>query len=138
MKHLVGIDIGTSATKSVICDFRGRILATSSADYPLSTPRPGWSEQAPELWWHATVKTVRKLLRDSGVDGRDVAAIGLSGQMHGAVLLDAKDRVIRPAILWNDQRSSAECDEIEKTVGQKRLIRLTCKDRKSTRLNSSH
>ncbi|KPJ57745.1 MAG: xylulose kinase, partial [Planctomycetes bacterium DG_58] len=124
MKHLVGIDIGTSGTKSVICDFRGKILATATAEYPVSTPRPGWSEQDPELWWTATVKTVRRLLKDSGVHGKDVAGVGLSGQMHGAVLLDAKDRVLRPAILWNDQRSAAECDEIMRIIGPKRIIRL--------------
>jgi xylulokinase len=90
----------------------------------VSTPKPGWSEQAPELWWDATVKCVRALLRKTGVAGKDVAALGLSGQMHGAVLLDRADRVLRPAILWNDQRSAAECDEMTERVGAKRMIRL--------------
>ncbi|HUW57751.1 MAG TPA: xylulokinase [Planctomycetota bacterium] len=124
MRYLIGIDIGTSGTKSLLCDFRGKILATTTAEYPVSTPRPGWSEQDPDLWWAATVKTVRRLLKQSGVKGTDVAGIGLSGQMHGAVLLDRKDQVLRPAILWNDQRSAAECDDIMRIIGPRRIIRL--------------
>lgn len=124
MKYLVGIDIGTSSTKSLICDFKGKILATATVEYPVSTPQPGWSEQAPELWWDATVKTVRRLLKDSGVKGVEVAGIGLSGQMHGAVLMDKNDKVLRPAILWNDQRSAAECEEMTEILGPRRIIRL--------------
>ena len=126
MKHLIGIDIGTSGTKALLCDFRGKILATATIEYPVSTPKPGWSEQNPELWWQATVKSVRKLLRTTDLGGRDVVAIGLSGQMHGAVLMDGSDKVLRPAILWNDQRSAAECDEMMETIGPKRIIRLLC------------
>ncbi len=124
MKVLIGIDIGTSATKSIVCDVRGRILATASHEYPVSTPRPGWSEQSPELWWTAAVKTVRALLKAAKVKGADVAGVGLSGQMHGAVLLDRSDKVLRPAILWNDTRSAAECDEMTRIIGAERLINL--------------
>ncbi len=124
MKYLVGIDIGTSATKSVLSDFKGRILATASREYPVSTPKPGWSEQHPELWHATAVATIRALLKSAKVSGADVAGVGLSGQMHGAVLLDKSDRVLRPAILWNDTRSAAECDELTRIVGAKRLIDL--------------
>ena len=124
MKYLIGIDIGTSATKSLLCDFRGRIVASASHAYPVSTPKPGWSEQSPELWWTAAVKTVRALLRTAKVKGADVAGVGLSGQMHGAVLLDKSDKVLRPAILWNDTRSTAECDEMTRLIGAERLIDL--------------
>jgi xylulokinase len=124
VKYLVGIDIGTSGTKSLITGFKGEILATATVEYPVSTPRPGWSEQDPELWWDAAVKTIRQLLGKTGVRGKDVVGIGLSGQMHGAVLLDGKDRVLRPAILWNDQRSAAECNEMTRILGAKRIIRL--------------
>ena len=124
MKHLIGIDVGTSGTKALLCDFRGKILATATVEYPVSTPKPGWSEQDPELWWQATVTSVRKLLRTAGVAAKDVVGIGLSGQMHGAVLMDRRDKVLRPAILWNDQRSADECDDIMRTIGPKRIIRL--------------
>src|SRR5262249_6454729 len=95
----------------------GRILATSTAEYPLSNPRPGWSEQDPEDWWQATIKTVRGVLKKGKIKPADVSGIGLSGQMHGSVFLDSRQRVIRPAILWNDQRTSAECSEIESRAG---------------------
>jgi xylulokinase len=126
MPCLIGIDIGTSSTKSLICDFKGRILATAHSEYPVLTPHPGWSEQSPELWYSAAVATVRELLRKTGVKGADVAGIGLSGQMHGAVFLDKAGKVLRPAILWNDQRTAPECDEMTRLIGAKRMIRLLC------------
>jgi xylulokinase len=118
---LVGIDVGTSGVKGVAIDQTGEVLALSEEQYPLSTPRAGWAEQDPEDWWRATGAVLERL-RDA--TGRP-AAIGLSGQMHGLVALDDRDRVIRPAILWNDQRSARECEEIERTVGFERLIELT-------------
>ncbi|MGN6870899.1 MAG: xylulokinase, partial [Solirubrobacteraceae bacterium] len=121
MTALIGIDVGTTATKGVAIDPDGTVLARAEAEYPLSTPRPGWSEQDPEDWWRATEKVIAELTRDAG----DPAGIGLSGQMHGLVALDANDEVLRPAILWNDQRTQAECDEIERTIGLERLIELT-------------
>jgi len=121
MTALFGIDVGTSATKGVAIDPDGSVLALAEAEYPLSTPRAGWSEQDPEDWWRATEKILRELTEAAG----DPAGIGLSGQMHGLVALDANDDVLRPAILWNDQRTQAECEEIEKTIGLERLISLT-------------
>jgi xylulokinase len=118
---LFGIDVGTSATKGVAIDPDGGVLARAEAEYPLQTPRPGWSEQDPEDWWRAT-ETVLATLTDAA---GEPAGIGLSGQMHGLVALDADDEVLRPAILWNDQRTQAECEEIERTIGLDKLIALT-------------
>src|SRR5581483_2451909 len=116
-----GIDVGTSGTKGVAIASDGTVLAVAQAEYALSTPRAGWSEQDPADWWAAT-ESVLSRLRD--VAGHP-AGIGLSGQMHGLVALDGEDRVLRPAILWNDQRTAAECDQIERTIGLDRLIALT-------------
>ncbi len=121
MTVLFGIDVGTSATKGLAIDLDGTVIATEEAPYPLSTPRPGWSEQDPEDWWRATETVLARLTNTAGAP----AGIGLSGQMHGLVALDAQDRVLRPAILWNDQRTQAECEEIESTIGLDRLIELT-------------
>jgi len=118
---LFGIDVGTSATKGLAITPEGEVIATREAAYPLSTPKPGWSEQDPEDWWRATEAVLADLTRAAGAP----AGIGLSGQMHGLVALDDNDDVIRPAILWNDQRTQAECEEIEGTIGLQRLIALT-------------
>jgi xylulokinase len=113
---LVGLDVGTSAVKGVAIDEEGRVLATASAEVPLSRPQPGWSEQEPEDWWRAAQDVLGRLPE---------GPVGLSGQMHGLVVLDGERRVLRPAILWNDQRTSAECTEIEERVGFVRLLELT-------------
>jgi len=118
---VVGIDVGTSAVKGLALDEAGAVLARAQAGYPLSTPRPGWAEQDPEDWWRATEAVLAQLAADAGPP----AGIGLSGQMHGLVALDAGGRVLRPAILWNDQRTGAECAEIEAALGLERLIALT-------------
>lgn len=124
MAVLLGIDIGTSGTKTLAIDEQGRVLAEATSFYPSYHPRPLWSEQDPDDWWRATVETVRRVVKKARLKKADVKAIGLSGQMHGSVFLDAKDRVIRRAILWNDQRTAAECQEIEQRVGgRKKLIR---------------
>ena len=119
MTALVGLDVGTTGVKAIAISPDGEILARAERGYPLSTPQPGWSEQNPEDWWQAS----EAALDDLGV--QDVAGIGLSGQMHGLVVLDDAERVLRPAILWNDQRTAAECVEIEERVGLERLIALT-------------
>lgn len=121
----LGIDIGTSGTKTLAIDERGTILATASSEYPCAHPKPGWSEQDPDLWWAATVATVRDVLSKAELKPADVTGVGLSGQMHGSVFLDANGHVIRPALLWNDQRTAAECDEIESRAGgREALIRM--------------
>jgi xylulokinase len=115
---LVGVDVGTTGVKAVALSRDGEVLAVAEEEYPLSLPQPGWAEQDPEDWWRATERALASL-------GVDRASIGLTGQMHGLVLLDAADTVLRPAILWNDQRTSAECEEIEAAVGRERLLELT-------------
>jgi xylulokinase len=121
----LGIDIGTSGTKTLAIDERGTVLASASSEYPCEFPHPGWSEQAPELWWQATIATVRDVLAKAHLKPADVAGVGLSGQMHGSVFLDENGEVIRPALLWNDQRTAAECAEIEQRAGgREALIRM--------------
>ena len=119
-RALIGIDVGTTGVKALAISADGEVLARAEHGYPLSTPRAGWSEQDPGEWWRASEAALAQVS-----EGRDVAGIGLSGQMHGLVVLDADDEVIRPAILWNDQRTGEECAEIERLVGLGRLIELT-------------
>src|SRR5262245_35614931 len=116
---IAGVDVGTTGVKAIAIDESGSVLAKAEEGYPLSTPLPGWAEQDPEDWWRATQRAL------AAVGGGDPLAVGLSGQMHGLVALDANERVLRPAILWNDQRTAAECEEIEATVGFDRLVALT-------------
>lgn len=125
MGYTIGVDIGTSGTKSLLIDPDGNILAESSAAYGVSMPKPMWTEQDPEDWWNASVKTIRAVVKQARVKPAEVKAIGLSGQMHGSVFLDKSGKVIRPALLWNDQRTTAECREItERAGGREQLIRM--------------
>ena len=118
MTQLVGLDVGTTGVKALALSPEGDVLARAEEGYDLSTPHPGWAEQDPEDWWQAAERALAAL-------GGEPAAIGLSGQMHGLVVLDDQDRVLRPAILWNDQRTEAECAEIEERIGLARLVQLT-------------
>ncbi len=115
MKYLMGIDVGTSGVKCLIIDEKGAVIRSVTKNYPLHTPRPAWSEQDPHDWWNGTVQALQELL--DGFDAGKIEAIGLSGQMHGLVALDKDNNVIRNAILWNDQRTGEECDEIIKGAG---------------------
>ena len=125
MSFYLGIDVGTSGTKTLAINAQGKILADCVVTYPCYVPKPLWSEQDPEDWWQATIKSVRKVVRQAKLKAADVKAIGLSGQMHGSVFLDKRDRVLRRAILWNDQRTAAECDEIEQRAGgRNKLIQM--------------
>lgn len=125
-RHLLGLDIGTSSTKAVIIDAEGRVNGSGSAPHRLLTPRPGWTEQAPEEWWSASCAAIRGAIARCEIDAKQVAAVGLSGQMHGAVLLDAGREVIRPALLWNDQRTGEHLASIEAAAGGEfELIRRT-------------
>jgi xylulokinase len=125
---VIGIDISTTATKAVVVDRSGAVVGVGASTYGYDTPHPQWAEQDPHLWWDATVTALRQVIADHGIDASEVAALGLSGQMHGSVLLDADGEVIRPAILWNDQRTESECDEIRRRVGARRLIEVTGND----------
>ena len=125
MSHLMGIDVGTTGVKVLIIDENGKVCASSVEEYPLSTPHPNWAEQNPEDWWDATIKAIRNVLEKSG--GASVEGIGLSGQMHGAVFIDRDGKVLRPCIMWCDQRTAKQCVYITETVGEDRLFELTCK-----------
>lgn len=125
MSNYLGIDIGTSGTKALIINARGKILSTATAEYGGSSPRPGWSEQNPEDWWQGTAKAVKKALRKADIKGTSIQGIGLSGQMHGLVITDANGTPLRPCIIWNDQRTAKQAAEIEKRAGGKKaLIKL--------------
>ncbi len=128
MGLVLGIDVSTTATKAVLVDERGNVRGTASAEYGFETPRPLWSEQDPTLWWNAATAAIAQALGAAGATGDDVVAVGLTGQMHGLVLLDERDEVLRPAILWNDQRTAAECDLIRSAVGPQRLVEITGND----------
>ena len=121
----LGIDVSTTGAKALLIDEKGAVVETATTPLSLSTPKPLWSEQDPHEWWSGTVKSIKNVLAGAGASGEDVVAVGLTGQMHGLVLLGAKNEVLRPAILWNDQRTGAECAEIEETVGFARLVELT-------------
>ncbi len=123
MQYFIGIDLGTSAVKLLLVDGVGKICGTVSRDYPLFFPHPGWSEQNPEDWWAAVQDGLKELTRD--IDVSQVAGVGCGGQMHGLVILDEDDRVIRPAILWNDGRTYKEVDYLNNVIGKKKLSQLT-------------
>lgn len=122
MKHLLGIDIGTTGAKTVLFDERGSAVMTAFEPWPMAMPHPAWAEQDPEDWWRGTVASIRQVVAGSGVPPGSIAGIGLSGQMHGLVLLDAQREVLRPSIIWCDQRTGMECAWIEQTIGIDRLV----------------
>ncbi len=125
MKYFMGIDVSTTGSKALIIDQAGSVLGVQSSPHTLFNPRPLWSEQDPEEWWQATVKSVQAVLAQTGVSGDQIAAVGLTGQMHGLVMLDEDGKVLRPAILWNDQRTQAQCDEIHQIFGKERFIQIS-------------
>jgi xylulokinase len=128
MKFFLGIDISTTATKALLIDRDGVVLAVAASEYTYATPHPLWSEQDPELWWQAACISIRSVLREGGISPDEIGGVGLTGQMHGLTPLDAQGEVLRPAILWNDQRTGAECEQIRQIVGWKRLVRITGND----------
>jgi xylulokinase len=128
MSHVVGIDVSTTATKALLIDEKGAVVAVAISSYDYDIPRPMWTEQDPRLWWEATIASIGVVLDSSDVSASEIDAVGLTGQMHGSVLLEANGDVVRPAILWNDQRTAAECDEIRRRVGRDRLIRISGND----------
>lgn len=119
MSVLVGLDVGTGGARAVAVDESGSVVAEASSEYPLQSPRPGWTEQDPDDWWRGAREALGKVAAEE-----EVAGIGLTGQMHGSVFLDSSDEVIRPALLWNDQRTFRQCDEITRIVGEERLISI--------------
>jgi xylulokinase len=125
MSLFLGIDVSTTGSKVLVVNRDGDVVGSATTPHQISTPRPLWSEQEPEDWWRAVATSIRQALRHANVSGDAVAAIGLTGQMHGLVLLDERKQTLRPAILWNDQRCADECDEIRRRIGRQRLIRIT-------------
>ena len=125
MNYLLGIDIGTSGTKTVLFDTCGNTITSDLGEYPLYQPYSGWAEQETEDWWRAVCSTVNNVILKSGISPSEIKGIGLSGQMHGSVLLDKDNKVLRKAIIWCDQRTSRECDEITSRIGKERLIAIT-------------
>jgi xylulokinase len=124
----LGVDVSTTGSKALLVDAAGAVVASATSPHSLQTPRPLWSEQQPHEWWQAASRSIRDALEQADAAGDTVAAVGLTGQMHGLVLLDEEGEPLRPAILWNDQRTAAQCDEIRARVGAERLIQLTGND----------
>ena len=122
-QYLIGIDIGTSGTKSVLFDTEGNAVLSRTKEYPMEQPQNGYAEQDPAYWWEAVQETLSAVTA-AAKDGT-IVGVGLSGQMHSLVLLDKDNRILRPSILWCDQRTAEECREIEETVGHERLIAIT-------------
>jgi xylulokinase len=128
MTHLLGIDLSTTGAKALLIDREGRVVSSATTPLNISTPHPLWSEQDPHEWWTAAANSIKQALAEANVSGDQIASIGLTGQMHGLVLLDETEGVLRPAILWNDQRCAAECDEIRARVGRDQLVQITGND----------
>jgi xylulokinase len=128
MTYLLGIDVSTTGAKALIIDPMGGVVGSFTHEYPLSTPHPLWSEQDPLDWWQGVTKSIRQVLLETQIEAKDILCVGLTGQMHGLTLLDKKGRVLRPAILWNDQRTGEQCEEIRRRIGKTRLIEITGND----------
>ena len=125
MNYLLGVDLGTSGTKTVLFDTAGNVMASETVEYPMYQPQNGWAEQDPRDWWNATAVTTKAVIEESGVDPADIKGVGISGQMHGLVMLDKAGQVLRRSIIWCDQRTAQECEEITRRVGKERLIAIT-------------
>jgi xylulokinase len=123
--YFLGIDVSTTATKALLMDSAGSVVTVSATEYPFDTPRPQWSEQHPDLWWDGAQKSIRAVIEKSGIEPSAISGIGLTGQMHGLVLVDKAGNILRPAILWNDQRTQAQCDEIHRRIGREKFIQIT-------------
>src|SRR5512147_952514 len=124
-QYFLGIDTSTTSSKALLIDEEGKVIAVASSPHTLQTPKPLWSEQDPREWLGAVADSIKRVLMESGVGAERIAAIGLTGQMHGLVLLDDAGDVLRPAILWNDQRTQSQCDEIHQIVGKEKFIQIT-------------
>lgn len=125
--NFLGMDVGTGGTRAVLIDENGQVIASASCEHaPFRSPHPGWAEQDPDDWWRAAQVAIREVLATSGVKSSEIGAIGLTGQMHGAVMLDADGKVLRPSLIWCDQRTGPQCDWLHEKIGRERLIELTC------------
>lgn len=125
MSYVLGIDISTTSAKALVVDSSGKVVASHSTAQPISQPKPLWSEQNPSDWWAGVAESIRGALTQAGINGDQITGIGLTGQMHGLVMLDAAGNVLRPSILWNDQRTQAQCDAMTAVIGEEKLIRIS-------------
>lgn len=125
MKYLLGVDLGTSGTKTVLFDTKGIPICHKTVEYPLYQPKNGWAEQEPLDWWNAVCEGIKFVISKSNIDPSEISGIGLSGQMHGLVMLDKNGNVLRRSIIWCDQRTAKECEEITNIIGEKRIIEIT-------------
>ncbi len=125
MRYFLGLDISTTASKALLINESGAVVAAASQPHSLQTPRPLWSEQNPAEWWQAASASIRSVLAQAALRGDEVAALGLTGQMHGLILLDEAGQVLRPAILWNDGRTQNQCDEIHRRIGREKFIQIS-------------
>jgi len=125
MKYVIGIDLGTSATKTVLFDIEGNIISSASCEYPLYQPHNGWAEQTPDDWYNAAISTIKSVISQSGINSENIVSLGISGQMHGLVMLDENCDVLRPSILWCDQRTGKECEQLTEALGRDKLIEIT-------------
>ncbi len=125
-RYTIGIDVGTGGTRALMVDEKGTLIGSATHEHAqFASPQNGWAEQDPHDWWNACQKAIGKLLKETGVSKNDIAAVGLAGQMHGAVLLDEEEEVLRPALIWCDQRSADECRVLNETIGEQRIVELT-------------
>jgi xylulokinase len=125
MAYFLGLDVSTTSSKALLIDQDGAVLGTASSAHTLSSPKPLWSEQDPTEWWQAVINSIQTVISQTGVQPGEIEAVGLTGQMHGLVLLNEEGQVLRPAILWNDQRCQAQCDEIHNRIGKERFIQIS-------------
>jgi xylulokinase len=125
MTYFLGIDTSTTGSKALLIDEHGEVVTVASSPHTLQTPRPLWSEQDPHEWWGAVSASIKSVLESAGISGEQIGAVGLTGQMHGLVLLDEAGKVLRPAILWNDQRTQGQCDQIHARIGKEKFIQIT-------------
>src|SRR5437868_5696945 len=127
MKYVLGIDVGTGGTRAVLVDDAGAIASSATCEHaPFASPHIGWAEQDPSDWYKAAGSAIRQAIEVRGVSAEEISAVGLAGQLHGAVLLDTNDQVLRPSLIWCDQRTQAQCDWLNTKLGAQKIIELTC------------
>ena len=125
MAYVIGVDCGTSGTKTVLFDEKGTVISSVTIEYPMYQPKNGYAEQDPADWANAMINTIKAVMTKSGVNKEDVAGVGISGQMHGLVMLDKDNNVLRKSIIWCDQRTAAEVEEMNEKLGREKLIKIT-------------